>query len=223
MNLSLPPLSKTFQGEPAFSLNTPEIQLSPDGYTAVIGKNGSGKSTFGEALAESTQNSTRWRWNYLPQYLERFLFAENVVEQLSSLLSQKIDCSRLTDLIQDFGFDDPQKMLEFPFLLMSGGERRRMALVCVFYLEPQYLILDEPEIGVTAKENMVLLSKLNNLQALNARLVVISHNYEFVKHSTTLICLKGGKVDRVGRTVELLAEPTFQVKEYGVRFEPENG
>ena len=218
MNLSLPPLSKTFQGEPAFSLNTPEIQLSPDGYTAVIGKNGSGKSTFGEALAESTQNSTRWRWNYLPQYLERFLFAENVVEQLSSLLSQKIDCSRLTDLIQDFGFDDPQKMLEFPFLLMSGGERRRMALVCVFYLEPERLILDEPEIGVTAKENMVLLSKLNNLAARKVRLIIISHNAEFVQQSSDMVCLINGKIARVGRTQELMSDPLFKLDEYGVRF-----
>ena len=218
MNLSLPPLSKTFQGEPAFSLNTPEIQLSPDGYTAVIGKNGSGKSTFGEALAESTQNSTRWRWNYLPQYLERFLFAENVVEQLSSLLSQKIDCSRLTDLIQDFGFDDPQKMLEFPFLLMSGGERRRMALVCVFYLHPERLILDEPEIGVTTKENMVLLSKLNNLAARKVRLIIISHNAEFVQQSSDMVCLINGKIARVGRTQELMSDPLFKLDEYGVRF-----
>jgi ABC-type Mn2+/Zn2+ transport system ATPase subunit len=77
--------------------------------------------------------------------------------------------------------------------------------------------LDEPEIGVTAKENMVLLSKLHNLTARNAKLIVISHNYEFMRQSSDIICLINGKIAKAGRTQELISDPLFKLDEYGVR------
>ncbi|MCF7826693.1 MAG: ATP-binding cassette domain-containing protein [Candidatus Marinimicrobia bacterium] len=218
MSFTIPALSKRYDENPDFKLDSPELTLSDEGFTCIIGKNGSGKSTFGEALAAVSSGTDRAKWYYLPQHLDRFLFAENVCEQLSSLLSQELDKRRLMGLIEALGFSDAEGMLDFPFLLMSGGERRRMALVCVFYLEPSHLILDEPEIGVTAKENMVLLSKLHNLTARNVRLVLISHNYEFVRQSSDIICLINGEIDRVGRTQELISDPAFELVKYGVRF-----
>lgn len=218
MSIVIPELQRSYAGENTFELKTPEITLSGTGYVCLIGTNGSGKSSFGDALAESPLGANEDKWYYLPQHLDRFLFAEHVLEQLSTMLAQEIDRQALISLISDMGFKDAETMLEFPFLLMSGGERRRMALVCVFYLQPSRLILDEPEIGVTAKENMVLLSKLHNLTASHVQIIMISHNHDIVRHSSDLICLDSGKVDRVGQTGELLADPLFEIKKYGVRF-----
>jgi len=220
MSFALPALEHTYPGNDLFVLTTPEIALSDTGYTCIIGKNGSGKSSFGEALARSYERSaTSVKWYYLPQYLDRFLYAENVIEQLGTMLSQNIDRQALIHAIRDLGFTNPDEMLEFPFILMSGGERRRIALACVFYLQPRFLILDEPDIGITEKENVVLLQKLGNLKAMETRIILISHNSEFVKGSTDLICLRKGRVDRHGRTSELLNEPDFSLREYGVRFQ----
>ncbi len=218
MSLTIPSIKKLYSGNPGFELVSPELNLSGDGYTCIIGKNGSGKSTFGESLAALSSTTSGNKWYYLPQYLDRFLFAENVSEQLSSLLSQEIDLPKLVKLIEELGFSDAEGILDFPFLLMSGGERRRIALACVFYLEPTHLILDEPEIGVTAKENVVLLSKLHNLAAENVKIIVISHNDEFVRQSSDLICLMDGKCARLGLTQDLMSDPSFELKEYGVRF-----
>ena len=219
MSIILPSLERAYSGNDQFTLETPEIRLGDQGYTCVIGRNGSGKSSFGEALAEQSKSSGDVKWYYLPQYLERFLFAENIVAQLESLLSQDLELNRLTKLMRDMGVSDPEGFLEFPFLLMSGGERRRMALVCAFYVQPKFLILDEPDIGITAKENMVLLSKINNLQVEKSKVILISHNYEFVKGASDLIGLEGGRVKRAGKFQELLADQKFEIKEYGVRFQ----
>jgi energy-coupling factor transporter ATP-binding protein EcfA2 len=217
MSLILPALKRQYPGNETFVLNTPEITLSDKGYTCVIGRNGSGKSSLGEALAE--HRSDEQLWYYLPQYLDRILFAENLVEQLETMLSQTLDHSLLSELLYEFGFSEPKRVLDFPFILMSGGERRRVALSCIFYLQPKHIILDEPDIGITAKENMVLLSKIGNLKAVDTRVILISHNHEFVKGSSDLICLKEGRLDRVGKTDELLIEPSFTLSEYGVRFQ----
>ncbi|MEA3288237.1 MAG: ATP-binding cassette domain-containing protein [Candidatus Marinimicrobia bacterium] len=219
MTLTLPPLKRNYPGNDRFQLETPELLIGGSGYVCIIGANGSGKSSFGEALAAHSQLQTGHNWYYLPQYLERFLFAENIVEQLGDLLSQKVDKSKLTSLLTELGFLDPGAVFDFPFLLMSGGERRRMALACVFYMQPDYLIMDEPDIGVTPKENMVLLSKIHNLQAINTGVIVISHSSDIVNESSELICLKAGKIQRMGKTRDLLADPEFELKEYGVRFQ----
>lgn len=220
MSLILPALKHQFPGNETFILDTPEITIRGSGYTCVIGRNGSGKSSFGEALADY-QNDDQL-WYYLPQYLDRILFAENLAEQLETMLSQTLDHSLLIELLHEFGFSDPRKILNFPFILMSGGERRRVALSCIFYLQPKHIILDEPDIGITSKENMVLLSKIGNLKAIDTRVILISHNHEFVKGSSDLICLKKGRLDRVGMTDELLIEPGFTLNEYGVRFQKED-
>ncbi len=219
MSITIPALSRQYPGNDQFTLETSELTLTGGGYVCVIGKNGCGKSSFGEALANQDKLQSGHNWYFLPQYMERFLFAENLVEQLTNLLAQELDLNRLKELLQDLGFSDPTGMLDFPFILMSGGERRRIALVCAFYLDPDYLILDEPDIGVTAKENMVLLAKIHNLQAKNAQVILISHSYEFVKGSSDLICLDMGRVQRVGRTRDILADSQFEIKDYGVRFQ----
>lgn len=222
MSLTIPALNRSYANNQKFSLTTPEIRLSDEGYTCIIGSNGSGKSSFGEALSAANSGDDEKIWFYLPQYLDRFLFAENIVEQLEVLLARPVDRDLLKQVLHDLGFSDTSNIIEFPFILMSGGERRRIALACVFYLEPKYLILDEADIGITQKENMVLLSKIHNLKALGTRVILISHNYEFVKGSSDLICLKDGRLDQSGETGSLLADPDFQLKNYGVRFQKQD-
>jgi len=211
--IALPALTQTFRENRTFLLSTPALELSGTGYACIIGTNGSGKSTMGAALAAVKGPA----WLYLPQYLDRFLFGEHLEEQLTEILAQSLDLDRLNHELEALGFEDPQTMLRFPFVLMSGGERRRIALASIFYMHPEYLILDEPDIGLAPKENMVLVEKLNNLQAAMRGMLVISHHHGIVARSTDLICLRAGHVEQSGTTSELLNDPGFNLSNYGVR------
>jgi len=215
MSLLIPPLSRSYADNPDFLLETKGLQVPDDGFTCVIGVNGSGKSSFGEALAQQKEHEP---WFYLPQFIDRFLFAENIKEQIATFLSGSVQEDRLRSILEDMGFSDPDSIMTFPFILMSGGERRRVALASVFYMSPENIVLDEPEIGVTAKENMVLLTKIRNLKAIDTRVILISHTYDLVRESSALICLENGRIDRFGRTEKLLNDPDFDLSMYGVRF-----
>lgn len=214
MTLILPPLSKRYSGNKAFCLDTPELQVTNKTYTCIIGRNGSGKSSFAVALAESTHQDN---WFYVPQYLERFLYAGNLREQLVAFFSSLFDEERIKTLLVDVGFVNPAELFDFPFILMSGGEKRRIALVCALYVQPDFLILDEPDIGVAEKESIAILSKINNLRANNTSLLLITHNPAYLKGSSDLICLENGQVDRAGETPELMNDPDFDYRQYGVR------
>ena len=214
MSLTIPALHKSYPGNGSFQLDTPEVQITNATYTCVIGANGSGKSTFAACLAATSQPHN---WFYLPQYLERFLYALNLREQLKALFSLDLDANRVHTLLLEFGFSDPEQLLDFPFILLSGGERRRIALACACYTQPDFLILDEPDIGVAEKESIVILTKINNLRANNTSLLLISHNPAYVLGSSDLICLKEGRIVHFGKTRELLDDPDFDLNQYGVR------
>jgi energy-coupling factor transporter ATP-binding protein EcfA2 len=214
MSLLIPALHHRYPDNDHFVLDTPEFRISDRTYACVIGTNGSGKSSFGSALSRLANKEN---WFYVPQYLERFLYAGNLEEQLNELFGYRLDRSRIAYLLEELGFSQPEEIMRFPFILLSGGERRRIALACALYVEPAYLILDEPDIGVSQKESMVILRKLNNLRAKDQTLMLITHSPAFVRGASDLICLKTGKLDRVGESQELLADPKFDIKEYGVR------
>ena len=214
MSLKIPALQSRYPDNDRFSLETSEFVLMGHSYACVIGQNGSGKSSFGAALSKA---GGKENWFYLPQHLERFLYAGNLREQLRDLFGYDLDESRISYLLEELGFIDAEDMLDFPFVLLSGGERRRIALACALYIEPEYLILDEPDIGVSEKESMVILKKLNNLRAKDLKLMLITHSPAFVRGASDLICLRDGQLDRVGLSEELLADPEFDIKEYGVR------
>ena len=117
MSHIVPALHKKYPENQAFELDSHELMLEGDGYTCLIGTNGSGKSTFGETLAESSSEIPGEKWYYLPQHLDRFLFAENLTEQLGALLSQSVDKQRLITIVEELGFSHGEEMLDFPFML----------------------------------------------------------------------------------------------------------
>lgn len=87
-------------------------------------------------------------------------------------------------------------------LLLSGGEKRRIAIAGILAMKPEYLILDEPTAGLDpfAKEELlkeiVLINKIRN-----TAIVLVSHDMDEIAEITNRIyVLKKGTIVLEGPT-----------------------
>ncbi|NBV24099.1 MAG: ATP-binding cassette domain-containing protein [Proteobacteria bacterium] len=99
---------------------------------------------------------------------------------------------------------------------LSGGEAQRMRLAAQLgsNLSGVLYVLDEPTIGLHARDNALLLGALKKLQARGNSLLVVEHDEDTMRHADWVIDLgpgagvKGGEVIASGTLAELLAHET---------------
>ena len=95
---------------------------------------------------------------------------------------------------------------------LSGGEAQRMRLAAQLgsNLSGVLYVLDEPTIGLHARDNALLLGALKKLQARGNSLLVVEHDEDTMRHADWVIDLgpgagvKGGEVIASGTLRELL-------------------
>jgi len=92
-----------------------------------------------------------------------------------------------------------------PFLL-SGGERKRVALASILCANPEIVILDEPTIGQDASEKKKLVSLLQELNQNRVTIIIITHDIEFIaEYIPHCILMRKGLLIAEGPTKYLLA------------------
>ncbi|MEM2237901.1 MAG: ATP-binding cassette domain-containing protein [Candidatus Caldarchaeum sp.] len=93
-----------------------------------------------------------------------------------------------------------------PFLL-SGGEKKRLAMAIILAWSPSIICLDEPTIGQDSlqKERMMHMIKMLNLQGKT--IILASHDVEFVAElKPRVILLSKGRIIADGRCEEVLTD-----------------
>ncbi|MDX1586330.1 MAG: ABC-F family ATP-binding cassette domain-containing protein [Balneolaceae bacterium] len=152
----------------------------------IIGKNGSGKSTFLNIITgKEPYDSGKIRTgetvvfgHYRQQQLD---FDENqrvidVIEEVAKVIElangKKISASQF---LEHFMFTS--EMQYTPVEKLSGGEKRRLSLMKVLLKNPNFLILDEP----TNDLDLLTLNKLEEfLMNFNGCLILVSHDRFFM-------------------------------------------
>ncbi len=136
-------------------LRIPDLFL-PEGHTAVIGCNGSGKTTFlrlvsglvlpvnGEIAIEGRPpRSVETGW--VDEFPDRNMLFSMVRDEIAAPLRfrgmacTKVE-SRISLLVQNAGIPH---LLDRPFQLLSGGEKALVALTTALAGRPELLVLDE--------------------------------------------------------------------------------
>lgn len=152
----------------------------------IIGKNGVGKSTFlkiitGEVDPDSGDVNTGATIHYGHYKQQDTDFDESlrlidVVKEVASVIEMsngnQISASKF---LEHFMF--PPKLQYTPVHKLSGGEKRRLALMMVLIKNPNFLILDEP----TNDLDLMTLQKLEEfLLNFGGCLIVVSHDRFFM-------------------------------------------
>ncbi len=144
------------------------MELKPSEVVALLGPNGSGKTTTFYAVAGLVfpeagrvtidgQDVTtlpmyrraRLGIGYLPQEMSIFR-GLNVEDNISAILDithsdRHKKRERLEELLSEFSIEHLRRA---PALALSGGERRRVEIARCLAADPKYLLLDEPFAGV---------------------------------------------------------------------------
>ena len=97
--------------------------------------------------------------------------------------------------------------------LLSGGEKARLSLLCLFLKRPNFLILDEPTNHLDIKYQLEI---MDIVKSLDVTVIAAVHDLNIAAmYCDRLIAISGGKVAGIGTPRELLTAE-FIKKLYGV-------
>jgi energy-coupling factor transport system ATP-binding protein len=197
-------------------------------FLAVMGQNGAGKTTLvkhfngllkptkGEVIVDgvNTRDTSVAKLarnvGFVFQNPDHQLFSETVEDEIAfalknfgykpDVIEKQVDWAlNLLDVVQ--------YKKTSPFML-SGGERKRVALASILAWDPKGIVLDEPTIGQDHHQKEKLQQFILQLNAQKKTVVVVTHDVEFVAEcNPRVILMRQGKILAEGIAEEVLTQP----------------
>ena len=196
-------------------------------FLAIMGQNGAGKTTLvkhfngllkptiGEVLVDgiNTRDVSVAKLSrnvgFVFQNPDHQLFSETVEDEISFAL-------------RNFGFEEKviEKQVDWalnlldilqykktsPFML-SGGERKRVALASILAWDPKIVILDEPTIGQDHQQKEKLQQFILQLNSQKKTVVIVTHDVEFVAEcNPRVLIMNQGKILAEGIAEKVLTD-----------------
>jgi biotin transport system ATP-binding protein len=98
--------------------------------------------------------------------------------------------------------------------LLSGGEKRRLAIAGVLAMKPQVLALDEPFANLDFPGTTEVLKQILFLHRAGHTIVVATHDVEkVIAHADRVIVLQKGAIVRIGAPADVMGD----LEPFGVR------
>lgn len=191
MRINVNNLSFAYLQKPVFE--NLSLFLESGSFLTLVGKNGTGKSTFIKCLLkiESVPNESIFfdgvdinalkkfvGVGYVPQKVVfSYEFPITVSEILSTSYYKSKD-SYYTSVINDMRLN---KIYRQNVNTLSGGQLQRVFIARSLLNEPKLLILDEPTVGVDSENLDTLKAILIDLKAKGVTIIMSTHDEEFIK------------------------------------------
>ncbi|MEH6757654.1 MAG: ATP-binding cassette domain-containing protein [Parasphingorhabdus sp.] len=180
------------------------LRLDPDDRTALLGRNGNGKTTLARLLASqlepkagSMSKSGKLTVGYFTQYqVEELDTTDTPLEHMTRLMKDAKPGAVRAQLGR-FGFSGDKATMKVGKL--SGGERARLALALITRDAPHLLILDEPtnHLDVDAREALV-----HALNEYSGAVILVSHDRHMLELTADrLVMVDSGKASEFSGTL----------------------
>lgn len=207
------------------SLENITIELNRGETLGIVGKTGSGKSTFikqllkiypegsgaliidGVNISHLNREKLRDKLGYVSQ--ENILFSRTVRE---NIMFGKPDATEaeLTEAIKLSAFDeDLERMPEGLDTLvgekgvsLSGGQKQRISIARSLIKNPDILILDDALSAVDARTEQRIINHIKDNRK-GKTTIIITHRLSAVHHADKIIVLENGKIAESGTHQEL--------------------
>ena len=223
-------LSKSFKrgSNTLFAVKNVNFTLEEGDFVNIIGRSGSGKSTFlnllsgllkpteGKIFAKgknisdfSDREISKYRneiIGFVPQSLGT-LPNLNVLENVSLpyYLFKRDDSAyeKAAMLLDEMGIlhlkDDFPKNL-------SGGELKRVLIARSMINSPELLILDEPTSDLDKNTTMEIMDLLKKINSKGTALIIVTHELDILKYGNTLCQMEDGSLIKKGDIDEFIKE-----------------
>lgn len=238
----LPPFHKTiefrrvsfrYSEERKWALKNINLKIPAGTTVALVGRSGSGKTTFinlllrsydpdrgkvlidGRDVREVTQESLRSQIAVVPQEVDLFsrAISENIAYGKPDIGREEITKAAKTALAHDFimkmekGYDT---VVGERGVRLSGGERQRVGIARAVLRDPKILVLDEATSHLDT-ESERLIQKATGALIKNRTSFIIAHRLSTVLHADVILVFKDGEIEAAGRhSVILKTSPTYR-------------
>ncbi len=207
---------------------------------AVIGANGSGKSTLlqimgglihpagGEVYFNGNEVSekTLHKKNFLRYFREKvgYVFQDSDIQLfcptvLDELLYGPLQLGITETEALDRAFEI-MKMLnieglkERPSYMLSGGEKKRVAIASVLTMDPEVLLFDEPTNGLDPRTQCFLMELLVALNEAGKTIVIATHDLSLVGelHAKVAVLSEDHGIESTGSSGDILKDEALLLK-----------
>ena len=202
--------------------------------TAIVGENGSGKSTITRLLERFDKpvsgeiriggtgldmlDGSKWREQVGYVFQGGQMVQGTVRENLTYGISGEYQEEDLIQAAKDAEayefimekedkFETPLQVFDSEF---SGGQLQRLAIARAFMKNADYLIMDEATSGVDLMKESEIFARIKE-KMKGRTVVIISHNMDLVKDTDHIVVINDGSVEAEGSPEEVLKHSkTFQ-------------
>lgn len=198
------------------ALNGLDLSISDGEFVALIGQNGSGKSTMSKVLAgfqdgwigrvfiEGKNLSSSKVRKEMPRHVgyvfqnpDHQIFNRTVKDEIlyglkNIGLPEEEQKTVMEDTLKRVHLFE--KLNEDPIFL-SRGEKRRLAVASVMAMKPEILIVDEPTTGQDYRMSRGIMDVLTDLNKTGTTVIVITHDMRLVaEYTRRTVVMRNGKI-----------------------------
>lgn len=224
-------VSFKYPGSDNYALRNVNMKFEIGKRLAVVGMNGSGKTTFIKLLCrlydptegEILLNGIDIRKYNYREYMDIFSVVFQDFKLFALMLGENVaaksdyDCDHVMDCLDKAGFAD--RLAEMPngiesYLYkdynkdgvdISGGEAQKIAIARALYKDAPFIILDEPTAALDPMAEAEIYEKFNSI-AGDKTAIYISHRLSSCKFCDEIAVFHEGRVIQQGTHADLLAD-----------------